>query len=368
MNRSDGVFVERRRRLHDAAALFTVPSRIAFCQMVLSRVPQRLDRHQPRAADAPLLPARVRPEQPGAASPAAPRTTAPGRRSATQDTWVNVNIADGGHNAFDAPGRRPELRADRLAVRARSRSATTRMDQLRRQLDRGHDVRTSTRTRACRSSATRITDPVHTRLDLARSRARVPLHELRPQPGLDQGDQHRAALQRLDGRRRRRRERRPTRSRSDLCDDFRPLGDPGPERPADLARATATAPAGTSLTSSARTSDTNTLWAATSTGRIFVSKNADNPNPAAVVFDRHRQRPDPPTTRRATRRRSSSTGRTRTTPGSPTAATTRRRRTRPGHVFEVLYVPARAAPVDVHEPRRPQDQRLRRHPGATRSS
>jgi hypothetical protein len=34
------------------------------------------------------------------------------------------------------------------------------------------------------------------------------------------------------------------------------------------------------------TGDAGTLWAATSTGRVFVSKNADNPTNAAVTFTR----------------------------------------------------------------------------------
>ena len=32
--------------------------------------------------------------------------------------------------------------------------------------------------------------------------------------------------------------------------------------------------------------DANTLWAATGTGRVFVSKNANDADPATVVFDR----------------------------------------------------------------------------------
>ena len=72
----------------------------------------------------------------------------------------------------------------------------------------------------------------------------------------------------------------------DACDDWKALGDPSPN-----GRLTATAygadRAGTFVSVTERAKgDPNTLWAATGTGRIFVSKNVNDPNPAAVVFDR----------------------------------------------------------------------------------
>ncbi len=113
---------------------------------------------------------------------------------------------------------------------------------------------------------------------------------------------------------------------------------PGQRRPADRCRATApTAPAATSRSVERATADTNTLWAATSTGRIFVSKNATNANPASVTFVRL----DTRTRRRGTRPRSSWTRRTRTTPGSPTAATTRRRPRRRPRLRDHLHARTR---------------------------
>ena len=76
------------------------------------------------------------------------------------------------------------------------------------------------------------------------------------------------------------------------CGDFAPLGDPagngGPNSPSDL-----TGPAygadrgGGYLVALARTTaDHSTLWAATATGRVFVSQNADAADAGSVVFHR----------------------------------------------------------------------------------
>jgi hypothetical protein len=70
----------------------------------------------------------------------------------------------------------------------------------------------------------------------------------------------------------------------DLCDDWRPLGDPTPA-------GRLTAPeygdrAGGYTAVVERGHDEGTLWAATQNGRVFVSTNADAADPATVVFDR----------------------------------------------------------------------------------
>jgi hypothetical protein len=72
----------------------------------------------------------------------------------------------------------------------------------------------------------------------------------------------------------------------DLCDDWKPLGDPtAAGRLTTGAAFGATKPGSyTSVVEPAW--DGSTLWAATGAGRVFVSKNSDNPNPAAVTFDR----------------------------------------------------------------------------------
>jgi hypothetical protein len=74
----------------------------------------------------------------------------------------------------------------------------------------------------------------------------------------------------------------------DACDDWKALGDPGPNGrlTSTTYGADRTAPGSFVSVTQRAYSDTNTLWAATSLGRIFISKNADNANPAAVTFIR----------------------------------------------------------------------------------
>jgi hypothetical protein len=76
------------------------------------------------------------------------------------------------------------------------------------------------------------------------------------------------------------------------CGDFAPLGDPsgkgGPGSPSDLTSGAygPTGQGGYVVAIARTTADHSTLWAATVTGRVFVSKNADNPNAALVTFKR----------------------------------------------------------------------------------
>jgi hypothetical protein len=122
----------------------------------------------------------------------------------------------------------------------------------------------------------------------------------------------------------------------DICDDWKPLGDPGPNGrlsssfygPDRLGGYTA---------SVERAHDDGTLWAATQAGRVFVSKNADNPDPTAVVFDRidDEAANDPPRFPTAIH----------VDPKDPNHAWitysgfNTKTPTTPGHVFEVRYVP-----------------------------
>lgn len=69
------------------------------------------------------------------------------------------------------------------------------------------------------------------------------------------------------------------------CGDWQPLG--GPAASTQLINAAFGDRAGGTMAATERaTSDTSTLWAATSTGRVFVSKNADAANAADVSFTR----------------------------------------------------------------------------------
>jgi hypothetical protein len=129
----------------------------------------------------------------------------------------------------------------------------------------------------------------------------------------------------------------------DLCDDWEPLGDPGP-----AGRLTGPAygadkikPGGADYVSDIQRSkkDSGTLWAATAGGRVFVSKNADAPLAGSVVFDRIDNDPTAgPTPGRFVSAISIDpkdpnhaivvfSGFNAKTPGTP------------GHVFDVHYVP-----------------------------
>ena len=90
----------------------------------------------------------------------------------------------------------------------------------------------------------------------------------------------------------------------------------------------ATAPVGAVTAVERTTADTSTAWAATTTGRVFISKNVDADPAGAVTWTRldttGRERSEP-----VRQRASTSTRRTATAPGSRTSgfdASTRRRR------------------------------------------
>jgi hypothetical protein len=126
----------------------------------------------------------------------------------------------------------------------------------------------------------------------------------------------------------------------DICDDFRPLGDPG-------TNGRLTAPiwgdrngGSVSVVERAK-SDSSTLWVATSLGRVFVSKNADALVPASVTFTRldslaANDPPRYPTSIFVDPDDANHAWITYSGFNVKTPAT-------PGHVFEVRYVPATGA-------------------------
>jgi hypothetical protein len=343
VNRSDGIFVNDAGDCTTPPHSFAVPSRIAFCQMVLSRVPQRLtaiNRGLRTLHFYQLEYDRGNPERIAGGT----QDNGSWETLGDKDTWVNVNVADGGHNAFDAPG---PLRDPNYALTAwQSGQIEVRYNPLDQ-----HDVQWSADTmfyfyanEGVPFIGNAITDPVHNgwiwhgREHVFRSTnyGRNPAmtkdqHRLHCNVWTGDGDVDENGTYEIP---------------QDVCDDFRPLGDPGPNgrltSPVYGDRAT-----GHVAHLERAPSDVNTLWAATSTGRIFVSKNANNPNPAAVVFDRIDSDPtatnDPP-------RYPTSIFVDRTNPNhawitysgynSKTPAT-------PGHVFEVLYVPEASTFVNL---------------------
>ena len=123
----------------------------------------------------------------------------------------------------------------------------------------------------------------------------------------------------------------------DICDDFRPLGDPGPNGRLTAPVRGDRAGGSVSVVERAK-SDSSTLWVATSLGRVFVSKNADAVVPATVQFTRldglaGNDPPRYPTSIfvdpvNANRAWITYSGFNAKTPATP------------GHVFEVTYNPA----------------------------
>ena len=102
VNRSDGVFVNDSGDCTAPPHSFAVPSRIAFCQLMLSRVPEQPGCDQPRPAHACDVHGRLLTATTG---PALRRH--PGQRLVGDvggPTWLEINIADGGPNRFDATG------------------------------------------------------------------------------------------------------------------------------------------------------------------------------------------------------------------------------------------------------------------------
>ena len=122
----------------------------------------------------------------------------------------------------------------------------------------------------------------------------------------------------------------------DICDDFKPLGNPGvPGRLTNVSFGATKA--GGTVAAVEPAHDGKTLWAATSLGRVFVSKNADDPNAAAVVLDRIDDEAANTPQRYPTA--------IHVDPNDPNHAWitysgfNAKTPTTPGHVFEVRYVP-----------------------------
>ena len=145
----------------------------------------------------------------------------------------------------------------------------------------------------------------------------------------------------------------------DLCDDFKPLGDPGPNgRLTSPAYGADRIVAGNHVAALERAySDKSTLWAATSTGRIFISKNANDPDPTLVVFRRIDTPNSPPRYPTAIFVDRKNPNRAWITYSGYNAKTP----TTPGHIFEVVYNPATTTATFTNRDGS-GDLRLRRHP------
>jgi hypothetical protein len=330
--RSNGVFVDDSGDCTTAPHSFTIASRVAFCKQVLSRVPQRLtaiNRGLRTLHFYELEYDKKNPERIAGGT----QDNGSWETLGDRETWVNVNVADGGHNAFDPVGGDPDFRLTAWQSGQLEVSHTP-----QNQLDTiwiSDTLFVLYGTEATPFIAAANTDPV-TPGWLWTGREHVfrstnhgynplfprPVVELHCNVWFGNGD--------LD-------EDGTYQPLTDICDDWKPLGNPGTT--GRLTDAVYGNRAGGTVSVVERgTNDTNTLWAATSTGRVFISKNVDNPDPAAVTFLRLDDKdtdtpPRYPTAIFVDPEDSNHAWITYSGYNSKTPAT-------PGHVFEIRYVPA----------------------------
>ena len=279
--RSNGVFVNDAADCTTPPHSFTIPARIAFCQNVLARVPERLDAINNGLRTLHFYQVeydRKNPERLAGGT----QDNGSWETLGDKNTWVNMNIADGGHNAFDAVGGDPNFR---LTAWQQGQLEVSHTPQ--NQLDTiwiSDTLFVFYGNEATPFIAAANTDPVQPgwlwtgREHVFRStnHGYNPLFppaviEAHCNVWFGDGD--------LD-------EDGTYEAPTDICDDWKPLGNPG--TPGRLTNASygADRTGGHVSTVERNSGDTNTLWATTSTGRVFISKNADDPNPTAVTFTR----------------------------------------------------------------------------------
>jgi hypothetical protein len=341
VNRSDGTFVNDSADCTTPPHSFAIATRVAFCTVVLSRVPQTLtainrglrtihlyqmdyDRHNPDHLT-------------GGAQDNGSWDNGP---NGDQNNWLSVNVADGGPNRFDASG------ADQQFAVTSWQSGQL---SVRYNLQQQADVNWI---------ADNLTDP-HSPYAFEAAAFAVPAesdslhvgwlwtgreHAFRStnygrNPIFVTKDQHRANCNVWNGTFSDLNSNGMYDLPGDACDDWTPLGDPGPNGRLTSAAFGADRPGGFVSVTRRAPSDPNTLWTATGAGRIFISKNADDPNPAAVVFDRI---DNDPTAANSPPRYPTSIYVDRTNPDHAWIAYSgynAKTPDTPGHVFEVFYAP-----------------------------
>ena len=352
--RSNGVFVDDSGDCGPSVKNLT-GANLIFCNLVLSRIPERIDAINQGLRTLHFYEIEYSKDDPDKIT-GGTQDNGSWETLGDTETWLNTNIADGGHNAYDALGGNPNFRLTGWQSGSILASFTP-QDQV--------DITWIADTinflppyvnEAVPFIGNAITDPVQpgwlwtarehvfrsTNYGLNPAFARaVVLDKCNVWFGdfdLDQDGTYEPL--------------------TDICDDFKPLGDPGPN-------GRLTAPglgdrAGGHVAVLERGKDgTSTVWAATSTGRVFISKNADATNPAAVQFVRldslaANDPPRYPSAIYVDPEDSNHAWMTYSGFNAKTPAT-------PGHVFEVRYEPAQGgnpATVVFDEPRRHQPEPL----------
>jgi hypothetical protein len=329
--RSNGVFVNDSADCTNPPHSFAIASRVAFCQMVLSRVPQRLEAINNGLRTLHFYELEYDKKNPERIAGGA-QDNGSWETLGDKNTWVNVNIADGGHNAFDAVGGDPGFRLTGWQSGQLEVSFTPQNQEDTIWISDTLFVFYGNEATPFIAAAN--TDPVtpgwlwtgREHVFRAMNHGYNPLF---PRPVVEEhcnvwfGDGD------LD-------EDGTYEPATDICDDWKPLGNPGPNGRLTSAVYGDRAGGTISIVERGR-NDTNTVWAATSTGRVFIAKNADDPNPAAVQFVRldSLDTDDParyPTSIFVDPENSNHAWITYSGYSSKTPQT-------PGHVFELNYVP-----------------------------
>lgn len=327
--RSNGAFVDDSGDCSAIKGITNAP-RLAFCQLVLSRIPERLEAINKGLRTLHFYQIAYNPANPdiitGGTQDNGSWETLGG------DTWVNTNIADGGHNAYDALGGDPNFRLTAWQQGQLEVSFTPQNQT---------DVTWISDTlfvfyggEAVPFIGNAITDPVqpgwiwHGREHVFRA-TNNGLNPAFPRATVLSACNVWTGNGDLDGN-------GTYEPATDICDSFQPLGDPGAAGRVTDAGYGDRAGGSVSVVERGK-NDTSTLWVATSTGRIFISKNADAGNPASVQFTRldslaANDPPRYPTAIFVDPEDSNHAWITYSGFNAKTPAT-------PGHVFEVRYAP-----------------------------
>ncbi|MGV3520218.1 exo-alpha-sialidase [Luteitalea sp.] len=275
--RSNGEFVNDAG---DCAAVkaITNPARLAFCQLALSRIPERLEPINKGLRTLHFYQVDYNKANPdiitGGTQDNGSWETLGG------DTWLNTNIADGGHNAYDALGGNPNFR---MTAWQQGQIEVSFTPQNQTDVTWVSDsLFVFYGTEAVPFIGNAITDSVvpgrlwHGREHVFRA----------GNNGLNPAFPRQAVLDAcnvwygngdIDGN-------GLYEASIDICDDFKPLGDPGTN--GRLTAAIWGDRAGGTVSVVERGRDASTLWVATSLGRVFVSKNGDASDPSSVQFTR----------------------------------------------------------------------------------
>ncbi len=278
--RSNGVFVNDAADCTTPPHSFTNPARIAFCQMVLSRVPQKLEAINRGLRTLHFYEIEYDKKNPDRIA-GGTQDNGSWETLGDKDTWVNANIADGGHNAFDAVGGDPGFRMTGWQQGQIEVSFTP-----QNQADLiwiSDTLFVFYGGEATPFIAAAITDPLvpgwlWTGREHAFRAMNHGYNPLFPRPVVELHCNVWTGNGDLDGD-------GTYEPATDICDDWKPLGDPGPNGRLTAAIHGDRAGGHISVVERGR-NDTSTLWSATSTGRVFISKNADNATASAVTFTR----------------------------------------------------------------------------------